>query len=39
MVALLSVIDISVEIDKGLLVKLFTGLLVLALAGMDSHTG
>ena len=33
-VALLSVIGISVEIDESLLVKLITGLLVLALAGM-----
>lgn len=33
-VALLSVIGISIEIDEGLLVKLVSGLLVLALAGM-----
>jgi len=33
-VALLSVIGISVEIDEGLLVKLFTGFLVVALTGM-----
>lgn len=33
-VALLSVIGISIEIDESLLVKLITGLLVLALAGM-----
>lgn len=34
MVALFSVIGISIEIDVGLLVKLLTGLLVLALASM-----
>lgn len=33
-VALLSVIGIGIEIDESLLVKLVTGLLVLALAGM-----
>lgn len=33
-VALLSVIGISVEIDESVLVKLITGLLILALAGM-----
>mgnify|MGYP001815428345 CR=1 FL=1 len=33
-VALLSVIGISIEIDESLLVKLITGLLVLALGGM-----
>lgn len=33
-VALLSFVGISVELDEGLLVKLITGLLVLALAGM-----
>jgi len=33
-VALLSVIGVSVELDEGFLVKLITGLLVLALAGM-----
>lgn len=33
-VALLSVIGVSVELDEGLLVKLITGLLVPALAGM-----
>ena len=33
-VALLSVIGISIEIDEGFLVKLISGLLVLALAGM-----
>jgi len=33
-VALLSVIGISIEIDEGLLVKLISGLLVLVLVGM-----
>ncbi len=33
-VALLSLIGVSIEIDEGLLMKLITGLLVLALAGM-----
>lgn len=33
-VVLLSVIVISIEIDEGLLVKLITGLLIFALAGM-----
>ncbi|GBE39956.1 hypothetical protein BMS3Bbin08_02591 [bacterium BMS3Bbin08] len=33
-VALLSLIGVSVEIDEGMLVKLITGLLVLALLGM-----
>lgn len=33
-VALLSVISISIKIDEGLLVKLLSGLLVLALAGI-----
>ena len=33
-VALLSLIGVSVEIDEGMLVKLITGLLVLALSGM-----
>jgi len=33
-VGLLSVVGISIELDEGLLVKLITGLLILALAGM-----